>query len=76
MSLGKVMEIYNFFWMFESHAQQRLAWDDATLARIARDRAEAQSRAQYHAMLLAHPSGAMGDARLNDADKLKGSGLL
>lgn len=76
MSLGKVMEIYNAFWTFESHAQQRLAWEDAKLARIARDRAEAQSRAQYRAMLLAHPSGALGNAQLNDPRRLKGSGLL
>ena len=76
MSLGKVMEIYQFFWMFESHRQQRLSWEDAAMARIARDRADAQSRAQYRAMLLAHPSGAMGDAKLDDDDILMRTGLL
>ena len=76
MSLGKIMEVYQFFHMFESHHQQRLAWEDAAKARIARDRAEAQSRAQLRAMLLAHPSGSMGDAMLNDDDRLRESGLL
>ena len=76
MSLGKIMELYQFIHMFESHHQQRLAWEDAAKARIARDRAEAQSRAQFRAMLLAHPSGSMGDAILNDDDRLRESGLL
>lgn len=76
MSLGKIMELYQFAYMFESHHQQRLAWEDAAKARIARDRAEAQSRAQLRAMQLAHPSGAMGDAKLNDDDRLRDSGLL
>ena len=42
MSFGRLMEVYQFFWMFESHAQQRLAWQDAEEMRIARVRAEAQ----------------------------------
>ena len=25
MSLHRIIELYQFFWMFESHAQQRLA---------------------------------------------------
>ena len=76
MSLGKIMEIYQFFWMFESHAQQRLAWEDAAQARIARVRAEAQAAAQLQAMLDANPSGARGNATLNDDDALDQSGLL
>ena len=40
MSVRRLVEIYQFFWMFESHAQQRLAWEDAEQARIARARAE------------------------------------
>ncbi len=76
MSLGRIMEIYQFFWMFESHAQQRLAWDDAVEARAARLRAEAQSAAQLQAMLLANPSGQMGNAQLNDPRSLSQSGLL
>lgn len=76
MSLRKVVELYQFFWMFESHAQQRLAWEDASQARIARMRAEAQAAAQLRAMLNANPSGALGNARLNDWDNLERSGLL
>ena len=76
MPFGKLMEIYNFFWMFESHHHQRLAWEDAEHARLARERAEAQAVAQLRAMLEANPSGALGDARLNDDDALERSGLL
>jgi hypothetical protein len=76
MSLGRIMEIYQFVWMFESHAQQRMAWQDAAQARIARDRAEAQASAQLRAMLMANPSGSLGDARLNDPVSLERSGLL
>lgn len=76
MSLGRVIEIYQFYWMLKSHSQQRLAWNDAAQARIARARAEAQSAAQLHAMLIAHPSGALGHARLDDLDTLRESGLL
>lgn len=76
MSLGRIMEIYQFVWMFESHAQQRLAWKDAAQARLARTRAEAQAAAQLRAMLDANPSGALGDARLDDLDVLDRSGLL
>ncbi|MCR0981855.1 hypothetical protein [Roseomonas populi] len=76
MSLGRLVELYQFFWMFESHAQQRLAWEDAAQARIARMRAEAQAAQQMRAMLLANPSGALGHARLNDRDALERSGLL
>ena len=76
MSFGRIMEIYQFFWMFESHAQQRLAWNDAEQARLARARAEAQAEAQLRAMLDANPSGSLGDARLDDFDVLDRSGLL
>ncbi len=76
MSLGRLMEFYQFFWTFESHAQQRLAWDDAALARIARTRAEMQAAAQLRAMLDANPSGQLGHAKLNDPDDLEKSGLL
>lgn len=76
MSLSRVVEIYQFFWMFESHAQQRLSWDDAAQARIARLRAEQRAAAQLHAMLSANPSGQLGHARLNDRDALIRAGLL
>lgn len=76
MSFGKIMEIYQFFWMFESHAQQRLAWQDAEEARAARARAEALAAAQLRAMLDANPSGSLGHAQLNDEDSLRTSGLL
>lgn len=76
MSFGRITEVVQFFWMFESQLQQRLAWDDAAKARIARDRAEAQAAAQLRAMLNANPSGSLGDARVNDPESLKKSGLL
>jgi hypothetical protein len=76
MSLSKVMEIYQFFWTFESHHHQRLAWDDAAEARVARARAEALAQAQLDAMLTANPSGSLGHGKLDDEDSLEGSGLL
>lgn len=76
MSLNRLVELYQFFWMFESHAQQRLAWEDAEQARVARERAEALAAAQLRAMLNANPSGQLGHAKLNDEDTLKDSGLL
>lgn len=74
--MGKLIEIYQFFWMLESQGQQRLAWEDAAQARIARERAEARAAEQLHAMLLANPSGALGHARLNDEDALRRAGLI
>ncbi|WP_424814524.1 hypothetical protein [Roseococcus sp. YIM B11640] len=76
MSLRRISELYQFLWMFESHAQQRLAWEDAAKARIARERAEAQAAAQLRAMLLANPSGSLGNAKLDDEESLARSGLL
>jgi hypothetical protein len=76
MSFRRLFELYEIAWMFESHHHQRLAWEDAIQARLARDRAEAQALAQLRAMLDANPSGQLGDARLNDLDILKRSGLL
>ena len=76
MSLSRVVEIYQFFWMFESHSQQRLSWEDAAEARIARLRAEHRAQAQLHAMLSANPSGQLGHAKLNDREALLRAGLL
>ena len=76
MRLGAFIEIYNFLWSLEAHAQQRLVWEDAVQARAAKARAEAQSAAQMQAMLLANPSGQMGNAQLNDPSNLSESGLL
>jgi len=76
MSVRGLVEIYQFFWMLESNAQQRLAWKDAAEMRIARVRAEKQAAAQLAAMLDANPSGQLGDSRLNDDEALKRSGLL
>jgi len=76
MSLRGLVEIYQFLWMLESNAQQRLAWKDAAEMRIARARAEKQAAAQLAAMLDANPSGQLGDSRLNDDEALKRSGLL
>lgn len=76
MSVQSLLRVYEFLWMLESHSQQRLAWQDAVEARVARARAEAQAAAQLRAMLDANPTGALGRARLNDEDKLRESGLL
>lgn len=76
MSIGRLVQIYQFFWMLESHAQQRLAWEDAEEMRYARARAEAQAAAQLQAMLIANPSGSLGHARLDDEEALRESGLL
>ncbi len=76
MIFGRLTEIVQFFWMFESHAEQRLGWKDAAQARIARLRAEQQADEQLQAMLIANPSGSLGHASLNDKDSLEESGLL
>lgn len=76
MSVRNLVEIYQFVWMLESNAQQRLSWKDAAEARVARARAEAMAAAQLRAMLDANPSGQLGHSRLNDLDKLRNSGLL
>ncbi len=76
MSFGRLTELYQFFWMLESHAQQRLAWEDAAEARIARIRTEHQAAAQLQAMLDANPSGQLGNAKLDDPEALERSGLL
>lgn len=67
---------YEIYWMFRSHAEQRLSWKDAQQARLARDRAEALARAQLQAMLAANPSGSLGHSSLNNLDLLKDSGLI
>lgn len=76
MRLGRLVEVYQFFWMLESHAAQRLAWEDAAQARIARARAEERAAAQLQAMLTANPSGSLGTATLNDERQLSAAGLL
>lgn len=76
MKFRSIIEAYQIFWMFESHAQQRLAWQDAEEARHARARAELMAQQQLRAMLNANPSGQLGHARLNDERALKDSGLL
>jgi hypothetical protein len=76
LAFGKLIELYQIWWMFESHAEQRLAWKDAADARRARARAEVQAAAQLEAMLLANPSGQLGYAKLNDEEALKNAGLL
>lgn len=75
-AINKLVSVYQFFWMLESHAQQRLAWQDAEEMRVARARAEARAEAQMRAMLDANPSGQLGRARLNDEDALREAGLL
>ncbi len=75
-TFNRIMEIYNFIWMLESHSAQRLAWRDAEEMRIARMRAEAQAAAQAQTMLDANPSGQLGNAALDDEDAIKRSGLL
>lgn len=74
--MRKLVELYQFVWMIESHAQQRLAWEDAEKARIARERAERQAAAQMRAMLEANPSGQLGTSSLDDEEALRRAGLL
>lgn len=69
-------QFYQFIWMMESHYHQRLAWEDAREARIARQRAETQAAAQLQAMMDANPSGQLGNAEIDDLAALKSSGLL
>lgn len=72
----QLLEIYQIVWMFQSHSAQRRAWKDAAQARVARTRAEAQATAQLQAMLIANPSGQLGNAKLNDEQAMRRSGLL
>jgi hypothetical protein len=76
MSLNQWMALHQFLFSLESQAAQRLAWEDAEQARVARARAEAIAAARLCAMLDANPSGQLGDAKLNNLDALKRSGLL
>ncbi|MCB8838081.1 hypothetical protein [Aurantimonas sp. VKM B-3413] len=76
MSFRSLFELYEIAWMFESHAQQRLAWRDAAEARRARIRAERLAAAQLQAMLDANPSGSLGHAQLDDEEVLRRAGLL
>jgi hypothetical protein len=76
MGFRRLVEIYQFIWMLESNAQQRLAWEDAAEARIARMRAEERAESQLQAMLIANPSGALGHAALDDKEALRKAGLL
>ena len=76
MNWRVMVELYQFAWLIEQQGQQRMAWEDAADARIARARAEAQAAAQLRAMLEANPSGQLGHAQLNDPKRLKESGLL
>jgi hypothetical protein len=75
-AFSRLMEIYNFLWMLDSHAAQRLAWRDAEEMRVLRVRAEAQAAAQLQAMLDANPSGQLGNAELDDDEAIRNSGLL
>lgn len=76
MAFSRIVEIYQFFWMLESHAEQRLAWRDAAEARYSKARAEALAAAQVQAMLDANPSGQLGNARLDDDEALVRAGLI
>lgn len=76
MSLRFMLDIYNLLWSLESNAQQRLAWEDAAEARIARARAESAAQAQLRAMLDANPSGQLGHSKIDDEQRLKDAGLL
>lgn len=76
MSLRNLVEIHQFLFSLESQAAQRLAWEDAEQARIARARAEAVAAARLRQMLDANPSGQLGNAKLNDIEALRRSGLL
>ena len=75
-SMSRLIEMYQFAWSLRANYEQTLAWKDARDARIARVRAEAQAAAQMNAMLAANPSGQLGNAKLDDEDALRESGLL
>lgn len=74
--MRRMLQLYEIVWMFESHAQQRLAWEDAKKARLARERAEMLAAEQARAMLAANPSGQLGSSQLDDEDALRRAGLL
>lgn len=76
MSLRFFIEAYQFLWQLEANAQQRLAWQDAAEARIAREKSEKAAAAQLQSMLEANPSGQLGTSALNDEQRLKDAGLL
>lgn len=76
MSYPRTVRLFELGWMLASRYQQMRAWDDAEQARQARARAEAQAVVQFQTMLDANPSGQLGNARLNDPQALKESGLL
>ncbi|NVK34258.1 MAG: hypothetical protein HWE23_07250 [Rhodobacteraceae bacterium] len=76
MSADGFSKFFEFFHALETRHQQRLAWDDAAEARIARVKAEEAAKAQLQAMLDANPSGALGHSKLNDIEALKREGLL
>ena len=71
-----LLRLYEIYWMFLSHSEQRKAWQDAAEARLSRARAENLAAAQLEAMLDANPSGQLGNAQLNDPENLRASGLL
>jgi len=76
MIFGPILALYRFWWMIRSHRAQRLAWDDAAQARVARARSERIAEERLQAMLDANPSGQLGNAKLNDWEALERSGLL
>lgn len=76
MLIQRAISLYQLWWMFRSHRAQRLAWDDAAEARVARARSERLAEERLQAMLDANPSGQLGNAKLNDLDALRRSGLL
>jgi hypothetical protein len=76
VSLRTLLDIHQFLWSMEANAQQRLVWQDAAEARIAREKSERAAAEQLKAMMDANPSGQLGHSRLDDEDRLKEAGLL
>ncbi|GJE59627.1 hypothetical protein [Methylobacterium trifolii] len=76
MFFRNLLSLYQLAWLVKSHRAQRLAWEDAEEARIARARSERAAAERLQAMLDANPSGQLGNAKLNDLDALRRSGLL
>lgn len=76
MIFDRAMSLYRLWWMVKSHRAQRLAWEDAAEARLARARSERLAEERLQAMLDANPSGQLGNAKLNDREVLKRSGLI
>jgi hypothetical protein len=74
--ISKLFSYYQMVRSFEVDRHQRLAWEDAEKARIARDKSIETAKEKAQAMLDANPSGQLGRSKLDDEAALKRAGLL